>query len=114
MRNYKKENAEIGARIQEIRAKRNMTQEVLAEKAGICNAQQMSSIERGLAGLSISRLKGICKALDIESDYLLFGFTHEKSETILHKYIDKMTSKQLYNLTEIVRLYAQTCGIEDM
>ena len=57
MKNYTKANAEIGARIQEIRMKRNMTQEVLAEKAGICNAQQMSNIERGLAGLSVPRLR---------------------------------------------------------
>ena len=40
MKNYSKANAEIGARIQEIRLKRNMTQETLAEKAGICNPQQ--------------------------------------------------------------------------
>ncbi|MBQ2931770.1 MAG: helix-turn-helix transcriptional regulator [Clostridia bacterium] len=112
MKNYTKANAEIGARIQEIRMKRNMTQEVLAEKAGICNAQQMSNIERGLAGLSVPRLKDVCKVLNIEADYILFGNTGKGAETVLHKYIEKMTPEQVNNLVELVKVYSKTCGIE--
>lgn len=112
MKNYTKANAEIGTRIQEIRLKRNMTQEVLAEKAGICNAQQMSNIERGLAGLSIPRLKDLCKVLDVEADYILFGNTSNRAETILHKYIEKMTPEQLTNLIELVEVYSKSCGIK--
>ncbi len=112
MNNYTKTNAEIGARIQEIRVKRNMTQEVLAEKAGICNAQQMSNIERGLAGLSIPRLIDVCRILEIEADYILFGNSGKGAETILHKYIEKMTPEQISSLVELVEVYAKSCGIK--
>ena len=112
MKNYSKANAEIGARIQEIRLKRNMTQETLAEKAGICNPQQMSNIERGLAGLSVPRLIDVCKVLKIEADFILFGHTDKSVETLLHEYITKITPDQLNNLIELVKVYAKSCGIE--
>ena len=73
MNRFNKTNAEIGARIKEIRLKRNLTQEALAEKADISNTQQISNIERGLAGVSIARFKDICKTLNADANYLLFG-----------------------------------------
>lgn len=104
--------SEIGSRIQKIRQKRNMTQEYLAEKTNISNAQQISNIERGIAGISLSRFKDICNVLEIESDYLLFGTITEKTETILHTYIKQMTSEQLEILLDIVNAYAKSCGIK--
>ena len=44
-----KNNAAIGERIKEIRLKRNVTQEVLAEKVNLGSAQQVSDIERDYA-----------------------------------------------------------------
>lgn len=57
MNKFDKNNAEIGERIKEIRLKRCMTQEMLSEKACVCNPQQISNIERGLSGMSIAKLK---------------------------------------------------------
>ena len=51
MNKFDKNNAEIGERIKEVRLKRGMTQEMLSEKAGVCNPQQISNIERGLSGM---------------------------------------------------------------
>ena len=68
-----KNNAAIGERIKEIRLKRNITQEALAEKVNLGSAQQVSDIERGLCGLSVAKLVEFCKALDVDADYLLFG-----------------------------------------
>mgnify|MGYP002510709152 CR=1 FL=1 len=53
MDDYDKKKVEIGARIQEIRKKRHMTQEILIEKVGIKETQQMSNIERGISGVSL-------------------------------------------------------------
>lgn len=113
MNNFNQDNAEIGSRIREIRLKRHMTQETLAEKANICNPQQMSNIERGLAGFSVARLKDLCKVLEIESDYLLFGISANNAETQLHKYIEKMNTTQVENLLDLIRLYIRICGIDD-
>ena len=68
MNKFDKNNAEIGERIKEVRLKRGMTQETLSEKAGVCNPQQISNIERGLSGMSIAKFKDICTALDIADD----------------------------------------------
>jgi transcriptional regulator with XRE-family HTH domain len=113
MNRFDKNNAEIGERIKKIRLKRNMTQEMLSEKAGVCNPQQISNIERGLSGMSIAKFKDICRALDIDADYILFGVSTHNVETILNKYIRDMTKEQAANLLEIVKAYAKTCGIEE-
>lgn len=112
MNRFNKTNAEIGARIKEIRAKRNLTQEVLAEKADISNPQQISNIERGLSGISVGKLRDICKVLDVSADYLLFGISSKNVETVLHKFIADMTDEQISNLLEIVKAYAKSCGIK--
>jgi len=113
MNKFDKHNAEIGERIKEIRLKRNMTQETLSEKAGVCNPQQISNIERGLSGMSIAKFKDICRALDIDADYILFGVSPHNADSILNKYIKQMTSEQITNLVEMVKAYAKTCGIDE-
>ena len=74
-------------------------------------AQQVSNIERGLSGMSIPTLKAVCKALDADADYLLFGITPKSADTVLSKYIKEMTDEQAANLLEMVKAYAKTCGI---
>ena len=113
MNKLNENNAKIGERIRETRLKRCMTQEMLSEKAGVCNPQQISNIERGLSGMSIAKFKDICTALDIDADYILFGVSTHNVETILNKYIKEMTNEQLTNLLEMVKAYAKTCGIEE-
>ncbi len=112
MNKFDKNNAEIGKRIKEFRVKRNMTQEQLSEKAGVCNPQQISNIERGLSGMSIAKFKDICRALNADADYILFGVSTHNVEGMLKKYTEQMTDPQVVNLLEMVKAYAKTCGIE--
>ena len=114
MNKYNENNAQIGARIRKLRDEKDLTQEQLAELSDICSPQQVSNVERGMAGLSIARFAEICKVLDASADYLLFGLTPEKVETDIHKYIEKMTNEQAANLLEIVKLYAEACGIKEI
>ncbi|MBR6399756.1 MAG: helix-turn-helix transcriptional regulator [Firmicutes bacterium] len=108
---YKKINAEIGERVREMRYKKKLTQEELAEQTGISNSQQVSNIERGLSGMSIETLKAVCKALDVDADYLIFGISPKSADTVLSKYIKDMSPEQIANLLEMVKAYAKTCGI---
>lgn len=112
MKRVNAEYADIGGRIQEIRLKNNMTQEVFAEKAGICSGQQVSNIERGTCGISLLKFKEICEVLDIESDYLIFGVNSGNVETQLSKYLKQMNNEQVGFVLEFVKLYAKSCGIE--
>lgn len=105
-------NVEIGNRIREARIQKGMTQEVLAEKVNFATPQHMSSIECGVKGISVPKLIELCKVLDIEADYLLFGVKKENAETHISKYLDKMTDEQAKAVLELVKVYAKSCGIE--
>lgn len=60
----------IGARIRALRKERNMTQEELAEAAGI-GATHVSRIENGTTKLSVQTLIAIINALECSADKLL-------------------------------------------
>ena len=107
-----KNNAAIGERIKEIRLKRNVTQEVLAEKVNLGSAQQVSDIERGSCGLSVAKLIEFCKALDVDADYLLFGTATRDTKNPLNRYLSKMTPEQSRCVEELVSAYAKSCNIK--
>ena len=101
----------IGARIKEIRLKRNISQDTFAELIGVSNGAHVSNIERGFSGISVSKLMTICKVLDIEADYLLFGMTSNSVETSLHYYLKQLNRQQSQYLMEIITSYIKSCGI---
>lgn len=106
-----KNNIAIGERIKEIRLSKNMTQEMLADKVNLGSAQQISDIERGLCGLSVTKLMEFCKALEIDADYLLFGTATRDAKCSLNKYLSKMTPEQSRCVEDLVSAYAKSCGI---
>lgn len=63
---------DMGRRIRELRNEKGLTRERLAEKAEI-STQFLADIESGNKGMSAATLYKLCKALNISSDYLLFG-----------------------------------------
>jgi transcriptional regulator with XRE-family HTH domain len=54
----------LGRRIRALRAGLNLSQEELAEKAGI-SAKYLGEVERGVGNISIGRLNGLADVLDI-------------------------------------------------
>ncbi len=68
----KRELADIGIRIAEMRRAKNMTQEVLAEILEV-SSKHISHVERGCASLSLSNLIVVGAALDSSMDYLILG-----------------------------------------
>ncbi len=112
MKNKDLINFEVGNRIQEIRLMRKMTQEELAEKADFSSANHVSQVECGVKGVSVPKLMEICRVLDIEADYLLFGVKADNAETMISKYISRMTDEQAAYVLELVKVYAKSCGIE--
>lgn len=106
-----KNNMAIGERIKEIRIRKDLTQEMLAEKVNLGSAQQISDIERGLCGLSVTKLMEFCKVLETDADYLLFGTATRDSNCSLNKYLSKMTPEQSRCVEELICAYAKSCGI---
>ena len=56
---------DFGSNLRKVRTKKSMTQEKLAFSVGI-EISQISRIERGILNTSISTIKAIATALDIE------------------------------------------------
>lgn len=112
MRTKDDTNTAIGERIKEIRTKLNMTQETLAEQVNLGSGQQISDIERGLCGISITKLIEFCKALDIDADYLLFGTSTRSKNNPINKYLSKMSAEQSRCAEQLISTYAKFCGIK--
>lgn len=72
MREKKEINRQVGARIRQAREASSLTQERFAELVGI-SPQNVSCVERGLAGVSLTVLKRMCEILSVSSDQLLMG-----------------------------------------
>ena len=83
----------IGEKIYEVRNRRNLTQEDLAEKIGSV-ASYISNIERKNKCPSLSLLRKIVKELDTSYDYLLMDdFEMDKQLEIKYKDMFKEVQK---------------------
>ncbi|MGN1097300.1 MAG: helix-turn-helix domain-containing protein [Clostridia bacterium] len=100
----------VGMRIKSARKAKNFTQEYVAEQIDV-GCQHISDIERGACGLSISSLIDLCRVLEIDADYILFGRAAGNGLPI-NGILQKMTEEQRMYAEEFVRLYAKSCGIE--
>lgn len=78
----------IGARIQEIRKQRGLTQEKLAEKIDM-DTPNLSNIERGKKFMTAQTLEKIALALDVEPKEF-FEFGHLKTKEELISQIDEL------------------------
>ena len=101
----------IGRRIKEVRLERKFTQEYVAEKLDV-SCQHISDIVRGLNGMSVPSLMELCKVLDIDADYILFGTVTRSKNNPINNIITKMTPQQSLHAEEILMAYAKSCNIK--
>lgn len=72
MRERKDINVQVGGQVRKAREAAGLTQERFAELIGI-SPQNVSCVERGLAGVSLTVLRRMCEILHVSSDTLLTG-----------------------------------------
>ncbi len=72
MREKKEINVLMGDQIRIAREQAGLTQEQFGALVSL-GAKNVSDIERGLAGISVSTLKRICERLCVSGDRILFG-----------------------------------------
>ena len=65
-------NKEVGIRVSQLRERRKLTREKLGELSHISD-RFIYDIETGQKGMSAETLYNISKALNVTSDYILFG-----------------------------------------
>ena len=97
----------IGKRIKLARSKTNYTQEALAEKTSL-SPRYISQLERGIAFGSASTIVGICKALNISSDFLFSDLIESDSSEYIslidNKFLENYSQLNEYNKKVINRL----------
>ncbi|MCL2052790.1 MAG: helix-turn-helix domain-containing protein [Lachnospiraceae bacterium] len=100
----KKIDLYVGYRIRGLRENQNYSREKLAELAGI-SSDFLSDIENGKKSFTVSVLQAICKALDINPDFILFGNESgiDKSSFLL----SQMDEGQLRLAIEIMKAILQ-------
>lgn len=86
-----KEKELLGSRIKSLREYRKMTQEQLAERAGM-NPVYLSNIERGKENPTLNVIIRISIALKIEM-WELFDFKHETSSKALRDMLRKFANE---------------------
>ena len=73
---------DMGARIQELRKQMDMTQEALAERAGM-TSQTISTAELGKKALRPENIVKLSRAFGVSTDYLLTGCRNSIDYTII-------------------------------
>ena len=94
--NEKNLRKNIGKKIKLARSKTNYTQEALAEKISL-SPRYIIQLERGIAFGSASTIVGLCKALNISSDFLF----NDLIETSSSEFINIIDNKFLENYSQL-------------
>lgn len=94
----------IGQRIRKYRKAKGLSQEQLAERAGI-SVPHMSHIETGNTKLSLPVLVEIAAALEVQTDDLLFDAPRESGRLRgeLEALLDRCDASQMQILLEVAR-----------
>lgn len=85
---------EMGKRISMRRKQLSLTQEELAEKAGL-TSQTISTAETGSKALRPANIVKLCGALEISADYLLFGKTSAMDYGIMSQKVSQLTAANI-------------------
>lgn len=96
--------AQMGSRILKKRKQLRMTQEELAERAGVM-PQTISTAELGKKALRPENIVRIAAALDISTDYLLMGKINDISLSLLSNKISQLPPEKVCYLEDIIDSY---------
>lgn len=107
----------IGKKIKLARTKAEYTQEELAEKLSL-SPRYISQIERGIAFGSASTIINICKALNINSDFLFHDSIQNENpipnEIIDNKFMVEYFKLNKYNKSIIHRLTSELVKLQEI
>lgn len=110
MREKKDINIQIGNAIRVARERAGLTQEQFGEMVSL-GTKNVSDIERGVAGITVSTLKRICEKLSISSDSILFGDMGRNDIQLLTDRLERLSPEQYAAveafLNHIFELYAR-------
>lgn len=95
---------EIGKRLLERRKQLRMTQDELAEKAGV-TSQMISTAELGKKAMRPENIIKICSVLEISTDYLLMGNIGPEDYSYLSDKVAALPPGQYRHLENIINSF---------
>lgn len=94
--------AEIGGRIKAYRKSLGISQEKLAEMIFV-SPHYIYEIERGTKSMSLETLINLSEALNLSTDYILFGDNNDNAVSLTEQ-LEKMNDKQRKRAESAFRL----------
>lgn len=95
---------QMGNRLMNRRKELRLSQEAVAEQAGL-SLQTISSAERGRKALRPENIVRISEVLDITPDFLLLGKQSSDPYKVLSSQISDLSPQERYHLEQIVDNY---------
>ena len=93
MREKKEINIQIGNEIRKARERAGLTQEQLGELVSL-GTKNISDIERGVAGLTMTSFKRVCEKLSVSADILIFGDRDMNDVIYIAERLKRLTPEQ--------------------
>lgn len=94
----------IGNNLKAARTLKGYTQEKLAEAVGVSD-KFISMAERGVSGLSVTSIVGICKVLDIEPNALFSGIINydNKFDSLIRDKFSLLSNDDKYFVKDVLK-----------
>ncbi len=109
MREKKEINVQIGNQIRQVRERAGLTQEQFGELVSL-GTKNVSDIERGVAGITVSTLKRICEKLSVSSDWILFGDGGKNDLRYLTEKLERLPPEQFKAVESFLNQLLQLCA----
>lgn len=103
---------QIGRRLYDRRKQLNMTQDKLAELAGV-TGQTISIAELGKKAMRADTIIRICGALEISADYLLFGDISLHDASALIPKVSQLSPAQYRYLEDIINSFISAVSLNE-
>ena len=93
-----------GKRIQQARKAKGYTQEVLSEII-MMSSKNLSCLERGTTGLSLSTLVALSRVLEVSTDYILFGNDSAKLNNTATLLLSKLPEEKQIQAEKVLQAF---------
>lgn len=107
MKKKKEINIQIGNEIRKVREKAGLTQEQFGEMVSL-GTKNVSDIERGVVGITVSTLKRICEKLPVSSDVILFGERKKNDVEYLTEQLKSLSPQKFNIISQLINKIFET------
>lgn len=104
-------NVLVGANIKREREKAGFTQDQFSELLGI-GSKSLSSIERGVVGVSLTTLLKICDALHISANALLYEQAQKNDANSITMQLQRLSPEQFQIASDVITNLIKAFSLE--